>query len=315
MNSKLKIGIPNGSLVDSNRGGLKELLDRARIYTRNLGTNAPPVVTNIPWLEPVVGRPQELPALAAEGMVDIFFCGDDWATEWALRGRSNERLYGLGVGSVDIVVAEKPDLIDKSRRLVATEYPFLARKWVSGKVGAAEEEIPLIRIGDSVPDGVRAVIIESYGATEAKAYYGLVDAIVEATQSGSTIENFGLRVTETLMRSQCSLYAGPGAKGDEWSTKKTERVKMMLEGAVRAQGRDLLTFNVANQYLERVLDYVRKAELFGGEESVVRGDEMAELTIEVTTRDPRRPLIDIVGDLKDLGASSIDGLPLSYSIL
>jgi len=89
---------------------------------------------------------------------------------------------------------------------------------------------------------------------------------------------------------------------------------MMLQGAISAYGTDLVVFNVDNGKLEDVLGYVRGNQLFGGEETVIRGGRMSELTLQLPTNDPLRPLIDTIGDLRDLGATSIDGVPLSYSV-
>ena len=343
---KLKIGIPNGSLVDHKRGGLQELLDRARIYIKNIGTNKPPEITNIPWLEAVVGRPQELPALAANGYFDVFFCGDDWAREWELRGKKTEKMLGLGVGKVDIVFAEKEETRGMALlfKVIASEYPYLARWYAAsryaGEFGSdarwsnkrqdyiiSDSVIRIVNIGD-IPEYVLRkaeitnvkinderrglIIVDSYGATEAKVCYGLANAVVEATQSGQTLENYGLKIVNKVMSSECSLYRREGL--DEWQKKKVERIAMTLEGAVNAQGKDLVTFNVGNKDLDKVLDYIRKNQLFADEETVIQGKKMSEITLELPTRNCDKPLIDVLGDLKDLGASAIEGTPLSYSI-
>jgi len=306
---KLRIGIPNGSLVDPKRGGLQELLDRARIYIKNIGANAPAEVTNIPWLEAAAGRPQELPALAASGYCDVFFCGDDWAREWELRGKGSEKMLGLGIGKVEIVYAEKESSESTN---AASEYPYLARWYLSQKYAVPEAGIPIVKIGESIPEGSSLAVIESVGATEAKVYYGLAGAVVEASQSGETLKNYGLTVRDTVMSSECSLYCREGL--DEWQRKKAERIAMMLEGAVNAQGKDLVILNVKNDDLDKVLDYIRENQLFAGEETIIQGKTMSEITLELPTRDCDKPLIDVLGDLNDLGATAIEGMPLSYSV-
>jgi ATP phosphoribosyltransferase len=310
-NQTLKLGIPNGSLVDPQRGGLKELLDRARIFSRNIGTNAPPKITNIPWLEAVVGRPQELPALAYQGYCDIFFCGDDWAREWWLRGYKCEKLIGLDIGKVDIVVASKKPIPKGVRGFlkVATEYPYLAKEFVKGRYPA-----DIVEIGDMfTARGGGAVILTSAGATEAKAYYGLADVIVEATQSGASIANYGMKIRERIMTSECSLYI-PSEEDDPWKMQKAERIKMMLSGVLQAKGKDLVVFNIMNTNLPRILDYIKSNQLYADEETLKQGPKTSEITLELLTTDTQKPLIDILGDLKDLGATAIEGIPLSYSI-
>jgi ATP phosphoribosyltransferase len=341
---KLKIGIPNGSMVDPKRGGLKELLDKARIYTKNIGTNKPLVVTNIPWLEAAAGRPQELPSLAADGYFDVVFCGDDWAREWELRGKKTEKMLGLGTGKVDIVFAKKEDIFREVKpfKIIASEYPYLARWYVAGcgSFGGFSESakwsqerngyvipesmtcivdvgnIPEYALPGAKPGDKRneLIIVDSYGATEAKTdpVVNLAEAVVEARQSGDTLEMYMLKTCGIVMSSECSLYCREGL--EEWQRKKAERIAMMLEGAVNAQGRDLVTFNVSNDALDRVVQYIRKNRLFGDEETVIPGKTMSEITLELPTRDCDKPLIDVLGDLKDLGASAIDGVPLSYSI-
>ena len=95
---------------------------------------------------------------------------------------------------------------------------------------------------------------------------------------------------------------------------KADRVKMMLEGAVNAKDKDLVIFNVKNENLSDILNYIRQNQLFANEETLVKGKNFSEITLELSTADRQKPLIDILGDLKDLGASSIEGIPLSYSI-
>ena len=93
--------------------------------------------------------------------------------------------------------------------------------------------------------------------------------------------------------------------------KKAERIAMMLGGAVNAQGKDLVTFNVGNKDLDKVLSYIRENQLFADEETVIPGKTMSEITLELPTRNCDKPLVDVLGDLKDLGASAIEGTPLS----
>jgi len=305
--NKLKIGIPTGSMVDPVRGGLRELLEKARIYIDNIGTNKPLNSRNIYWLEPRTGKSQEIPAMAAKGYCDIFFAGDDWAKEWDLRGVKSEKLLGLGIGKTDLIIAEGP-IYSCNITKVASEYPFLAREAVFN-----DSNVPIISLADPIPEKGK-VVISSFGSTEPKAYYGLANLIVEVSQSGESIKNYKLKLLETVMSSECSLYATEKALEDKWKAEKIDRIKLILEGSLRSQEKDLITFNAANNDLERILNYVRTNGLRGDEETVVKGNRYSEITIEVPTTDKENPLIDILADLKSLGAKSIEGVPLSYSI-
>jgi len=202
---KLILGIPDGSMVDPKRGGLKKILDESGIYIKNLGASKPLEVENIPWLEAREARPQELPSLAKYGYCDVFFCGDDWAKEWELRGIKNDKLLGLGIGKVDIVDARKENTYKDL--IWASEYPFISQDYFGGKKNAK-----IVNIGDNIPsrDSLaktgKVVILYSWGKTESKAYYGLVDGIIEVSQSGRSIKNYNMKVIDKVMTSECSLY-------------------------------------------------------------------------------------------------------------
>jgi ATP phosphoribosyltransferase len=243
--------------------------------------------------------------LAAQGFCDAFFCGDDWAREWELRGYPSRKFMGLGIGKVQIVAAAKPE--KNERRIAASEYPYIARDYMA-KLGA---DAQIIKYGEPVKGGF--AVIDSMGKTELKLIYGMADFVVENTQTGSTLKALGLVVKELLFDSECSFYTAKGL-ADEWKLKKAERIAMMLKGAISAYGTDLVTFNVANSQLEKVLAYVRQNKLFGDEETLVRGERMSELTLQLQTANPAKPLIDIIADLREFGATSIDGVPLSYSV-
>lgn len=311
----LTIGTPTGSMIDPKRGGLLDLLNRARLFSENLEGNAPASFPYIPWLKVFVARPQELPGLAAQGYCDIFFCGDDWATEWKLRGKESLKMLGLATGKVDIVYAANRDLRAQSVVKVATEYPFIAENYMRNFLGV-EQDYPVVKLraGDDMPTLDRGIIIiDSYGATEAKAFYGLADAVVENTQSGTTLKNFKLDQRTRLFTSESSLYQTVNLKTDEWKMRKAYRISTMLKAAIDAEGVDLVTFNVPNTRLKQVLEYVRTNGLFGSEETLKQGQNWTEFTLQLRTKYPRMPLIDVVGELSEMGATCIDGIPLAYS--
>jgi ATP phosphoribosyltransferase len=220
---KLRLGIPDGSMIDPKRGGLKELLDRSGIFIDYLGKGRPLEVKNVPWLEAREARPQELPALTNYGYCDVFFGGDDWAKEWEYRGIKTEKLIGLGIGKVDIVDARK----NKDDCLIwASEYPYLAKNYLG-------ETAEIVNIGDDIPsrdilsEQDKKIVLYSWGKTEPKAFYGLADGIIECTQSGKTIENYKLSIVCKVMSSECSLYVGPNL--DERQKDKVMDLKSMLE--------------------------------------------------------------------------------------
>ena len=304
---KVILGIPDGSSIDANRGGLKEILENSRIFIRNWDGNSKPEVIDIPWLEVIMQRPQELPYLAAINCCDLFFCGDDWAKEWELRGHYNEKLLSCGIGKVNVVAAAKKEKNKFS--IAASEYPFIAKQYLQEKLAA--KSIEIIKYGEKAKS--RYVVIDSFGKTELKAVYEIADLVVENTQTGNTIRNLGLEVICKIFASEIGLFMRKGIS-DEFKLGKIERIKYMVGGAVNAYGKDLVTFNIKNKGLEKALNYIRENRLFGNEETISKGNKTSEITIEVSTRNAEMPLIDIVGDLKKLGASCIEGIPLKYSI-
>ncbi|MBE0616753.1 MAG: ATP phosphoribosyltransferase, partial [Proteobacteria bacterium] len=94
----------------------------------------------------------------------------------------------------------------------------------------------------------------SWGATEAKVVEGLCDAIVEVTETGSTIKAHGLRIVETLLETNTKLIANPAAWEDPWRREKIEQLALLLQGALKADGMVGLKMNVPGERLEDVID-------------------------------------------------------------
>ncbi|MBD3355423.1 hypothetical protein GF361_05610 [Candidatus Woesearchaeota archaeon] len=222
--TKLKLGIPNGSMVDPKRGGLSYLLEKAGIYIDNLGKNKP-LEINIPWIEAREARPQEFPALANMGYCDAYFCGDDWAKDWDLAGIESKKILGLDIGKVDIVVAVRTDILGTV--IYASEYPNIALNYLKSVDN-------ITQLGIKSTDRVwlsdrkdKAQLFPSIGKTELKAYYKLVDGVIEASQTGETLKNYGLVVEKVLMSSECSLYSKKEL--DKSKKEKLYNLKNMLE--------------------------------------------------------------------------------------
>jgi len=92
----------------------------------------------------------------------------------------------------------------------------------------------------------------SWGATEAKAVEGLVDAIVEVTETGSTIRAHGLRIVHELMESNTQLIADENSMKDTWKKKKIEQIRILLNGALQAESRVGLKMNIAEEDIEKI---------------------------------------------------------------
>ena len=151
---------------------------------------------------------------------------------------------------------------------------------------------------------MRAVIVPSYGATEAKVP-DVVDAIVDVTETGASLRKHGLKVVETLLESRTELVANPAAYADPDKRAAMEDVALLLQGAIRARGNVLLKLNVANEHLAAVLAVLpamtspNVTELadgaFHGVESVV----------------PKQGVNRLIPALKAAGARDILELPIS----
>jgi ATP phosphoribosyltransferase len=176
-------------------------------------------------------RPQEIPRYVEQGLFDLGITGRDWVTETDSDVASVCELeYSKATSNpVRIILAvPKEHPAQSGRELpdgvrVSTEYPELTRRFFAEA-------------------GVRAVIVPSYGATEAKVP-DIVDAIVDVTETGSSLRAHGLRILETLLVSRTELVANKESYADP------ER-----RAAIRARGTVLLKLNVGASELDAVLD-------------------------------------------------------------
>jgi ATP phosphoribosyltransferase len=238
-------------------------------------------------------RPQEIPQYVEQGLFDLGITGRDWIEETTADVVSVCELeYSKATSNpVRIILAvpkEHPadngaDLPDGVR--VSTEYPELTRRFFEKA-------------------GVRAVIVPSYGATEAKVP-DIVDAIVDVTETGSSLKKHGLKIIETLLTSRTELVANAQAYADAEKRVAMEDIALLLQGAIRARGQVLLKLNVPDADLERVLSLLPSmtspnvTELasgnFHGIETVV----------------PKRGVNTLIPALRAAGARDILELPIS----
>ena len=186
-------------------------------------------------------RPQEIPQYVEEGLFDLGITGQDWIAETEADVVSlGELTYSRATGEpVRVVLAvpqaaswqEVDDLPDGVR--ISTEFPALTRRFLA-------------------EHGVRALVVPSYGATEAKVP-DIVDAIVDLTETGSSLRKNGLRILDTLLTSYTQLVANRTAYDEPDKRAAMEDVALLLRGAIRARGNVLLKVNVAEAQLAAVL--------------------------------------------------------------
>ena len=232
---KLRLGIPKGSLQAATLG----LFTRAglRVYTSDRSYFA---ATDDPEIECLLIRAQEMACYVEHGALDAGLTGLDWVLESGLDLIPvTDLIYAKqSMGKVKWVLAvpedssfQKPE--DLAGRIVATELVSFTRSYF------AERNIP-----------VRVEF--SWGATEVKPPL-LADAIVEVTETGSSLRANHLRIIETVLESHTQLVANKAAWTDSARRQKIENLAVMLSGAIAAHGRVGLMLNVRKQDLAMVL--------------------------------------------------------------
>jgi ATP phosphoribosyltransferase-like protein len=158
------------------------------------------------------------------------------------------------------------------------------------------------------------LIYETWGKTEAKVKNGGADLGVEITQSGSAIRNYGLNVVDTLMQSETGIYINPELKKDE---EKQELLKMFLlnlYGVVNAENKVMILFNVPNENVDEIEEYLGNHALFADEPTKNTGKSFTEFSIQVDIENIKQSLAVVRYQLAKKGAVNIDTIPIDSSI-
>ncbi|MGI9091930.1 MAG: ATP phosphoribosyltransferase [Mycobacteriales bacterium] len=232
-------------------------------------------------------RPQEIPVYVEEGLFDLGITGRDWIAETGSdvvslgelqysRATSRPVRIVLAVPASD-QIEHGADLSDGVR--VSTEYPRLTREFFAAA-------------------GVKAVVVPSYGATEAKVP-DIVDAIVDVTETGSSLRGAGLKIVETLLTSYTELIANKTAYADPDKRAAMEDLALLLRGAIRARGAVLLKLNVARDDLARVLEIIPSA----GSPTLMMLASGTQSAVEAVV--PKAGINELIPALKAAGAFDI----------
>lgn len=282
--------IPKGSLE---RATL-DLFDAADLTVRRSSDRDYHAVIDDPRIDRVrFLRPQEIPSYVEQGLFDFGITGRDWITETGADVASlGELRYSKATSEPVRVVLAVPasvgwrdvaDLPDGVR--ISTEFPGLTRKFLEER-------------------GVKAVVIPSYGATEAKVP-DIVDAIVDLTETGASLQRNGLRILDTLLTSYTELIANHGAHSDRAKREAMEDVALLLRGAIKARGNVLVKLNVSAADLEAVTS-ILPAMSSPTITSLARGDMHA---VEAVV--PKRGVNTLIPALKAAGGRDILEIPIS----
>jgi ATP phosphoribosyltransferase len=238
-------------------------------------------------------RPQEIPSYVEQGLFDVGITGRDWVAETGSDVVSVTELeYSKATSNpVRIVLAVPKDHpADRGDQLpdgvrVSTEYPELTRRYF--------DEI-----------GVKATIVASYGATEAKVP-DIVDAIVDVTETGSSLRKHGLKIVETLLTSRTELVANTAAWDDGDKRAAMLDLATLLLGAINARGRVLLKLNVADTQLDEVLAALPSMTSPTVTALATGGFHAVETVV------PKRGVNTLIPALRAAGARDILELPIS----
>jgi ATP phosphoribosyltransferase len=238
----------------------------------------------------------------SDGVLDAGLTGQDWIQEHEL-GEGNT---GVLESVADLIYAKQS--FGKVRWVLAApeESPFKSAKDLDGKTIATE----LVRVTRQwfKQQGVNVKVEFSWGATEVKPPV-LADAIVEATETGSTLRANRLAIIGEIMQSNTQLIANTTALGDSWKRTKIENIALLLKAAIAAQGRVGIMLNVRQRDQQKVLELLpalQKPTI----SSLSNTDWVAMNTII-----EERTVRDLIPKLKAAGAEGIVEYPLNKIVL
>lgn len=288
---KLKLGIPKGSLENATI----ELFRKAGFNITTSSRSYFPGIDD-PEIDCMLIRAQEMARYVEDGVLDAGLTGYDWVME-------NEADV---VTVADLIYAKQS--FGKVRWVLAAPEASSFKKVtdLQGKIIATELVGATKRYLAS--HGVTAKVEFSWGATEVKPPE-LADAIVEVTETGSSLRANKLRILDTVMESNTQLVANKDSWNNEWKRRKLEDIRMLLEGAIAALGKVGLMLNVHKDNLKTVLSAL-PALKNPTISPLSDGEWLAVNTIldETTVR-------NIIPRLKEAGAQGIVEYPLNKIVM
>jgi ATP phosphoribosyltransferase len=294
---KLKLGIPKGSLQDAT----VQLFARAGFNIYVSSRSYFPAIDD-PEIECMLIRAQEMARYVSDGVLDAGLTGQDWIQEHELGDGTTGVLEALA----DLIYAKQS--FGKVRWVLAApeDSAIKSAADLAGKTIATE----LVRVTRRYfeQQHVRVNVEFSWGATEVKPPV-LADAIVEATETGSTLRANRLQIIDTVMESNTQLIANTSALADSWKRTKLENVALLLKAAIEAQGRVGLMLNVRRTDLNTIL-----ALLPALQRPTISGLSDDEW-VAVNTIIEERTVRDLIPRLKMAKAQGIVEYPLNKIVL
>lgn len=233
----LKVGIPKGSLENATIE-----LFRKSGWKINVSSRSYFPVVDDDELRCTLVRAQEMSRFVETGTLDIGLTGRDWILE-----------NGSDVVVVqDLVYSKTSTAPARWVLVVAEDSPIHNLKDLEGKKIFTE----LVNFTKNyfAQRKIKVDVEFSWGATEGKIIEGLADAIVEVTETGSTIRANKLRIVEELLQTNTQLIANRGSFQDPWKKEKIEQISLLLQGALRAEGMVGLKMNVSANDLQSLME-------------------------------------------------------------
>lgn len=288
--NKLKLGLPKGSLQESTF----ELFKKAGWHIKSTGRSYYPYVDD-QELEITLVRAQEMARYVEDKVIDAGLTGIDWVTDSGCRVKKiADLIYAKqGMRKVRWVLAVPENsklktVKDLKGKRIATELVNVTKRWLKEKKVRAEVEF-------------------SWGATEAKPPE-LADAIVELTETGSSLKANHLKIIDTVLESNTVVIANQLCLDDAWKKDKLNNLVLLLQGALEAESKVGLKMNVIKSRLRSVLGIL----------PALQTPTIAELSnpdwVDVDTVIDEKVVRDLIPQLKKAGAKGIVEYPLNKVI-
>lgn len=286
----LKFVLPKGSLE---RATL-ELFEAADLRVNRGSDRDYRATVDDPRIDSImVLRPQEIPTYVEEGFFDVGVTGEDWIAETGVKvikvtplqySKNTDRPVKVILAAPKDAGISSPEQIKPDSR-ISTEYPNLTKAYF--------EKL-----------GIPVRIFLSYGATEAKVP-DIVDAIVDVTETGSTLRRNGMEIVDVILESRTHLIANPASYRDPEKRRAIDELTILLRGAIDARGKVLVKLNVAEAALEGVVGLLPS----------MRSPTVSQLSetgfYAVETIVPKNTINILIPQLKALGAEDIVELPVT----
>jgi ATP phosphoribosyltransferase len=290
MNKVLKLGLPKGSLQESTLNLFKKAGYNVTVGSRSYYPDFDDVE-----IQAMLIRAQEMAKYVDDGVLDAGLTGKDWILEQGADVKEVAELnYAKGgLRPVRWVIAvpnasSVKKVKDLQGKRIATELVGFTKKYLKSQ-------------------GIKADVDFSWGATEVKPPH-LADAIVELTETGSSLRANNLRIIETILESSTRFIANKKAWKDAWKRQKMENIVLLLKGALAAEEKVGLKMNVPENSLKRVMSLLSSLHSPTISELSDKGWLALEVVIDEKT------VRDIIPKLKSVGAEGIIEYPLNKVI-